>query len=100
MTARIPSGALRWFESGFRGTPRESNPPLPPFSQAAFIAVDRELISRQEKAKDFSGATATVVMVRWDRVVVANVGDSRAVLGKAGRAVSLTAEHRPPPYGA
>ena len=48
---------------------------------------------------DLSGSTATVVMVRWDRIVVANVGDSRAVLCKGNRVVNLTAEHRPPPYG-
>ena len=41
-----------------------------------------------------AGATATVVMVRQDRVVVANVGDSRAVLCREGRAMDLSTEHR------
>ncbi|KAK3252677.1 hypothetical protein CYMTET_38040 [Cymbomonas tetramitiformis] len=43
------------------------------------------------------GSTATVVMVREDQIVVANVGDSRAVLGRNGKAVDLSSEHRP--YG-
>lgn len=36
-------------------------------------------------------------MVREDQIVVANVGDSRAVLGRNGKAVDLSSEHRP--YG-
>ena len=41
-----------------------------------------------------AGATATVVLVRSDRVVVANVGDSRAVLCREGKAMDLSTEHR------
>ena len=41
-----------------------------------------------------SGATATVVLARKDKVVIANVGDSRAVLSRNGKPVDLSAEHR------
>ncbi|EFN54425.1 hypothetical protein CHLNCDRAFT_36133 [Chlorella variabilis] len=41
-----------------------------------------------------SGCTATTLLVRKDLVVVANVGDSRAVLCRGGRAVDLSTEHR------
>lgn len=41
-----------------------------------------------------SGCTATTCLVRKDLVVVANVGDSRAVLSRGGRAVDLSTEHR------
>ena len=47
--------------------------------------------SEQEQA---CGTTATVCLVRQDRVVVANVGDSRAVLSRHGTAVDLSTEHR------
>lgn len=40
------------------------------------------------------GCTATAVLVRKDVVIVANVGDSRAVLCRGGQAVDLTVEHR------
>lgn len=44
------------------------------------------------------GSTATVALVFPDNAVIANVGDSRAVLAKkSGKAVELTSEHRP--YG-
>ncbi len=41
-----------------------------------------------------SGSTATTLLVREDRVIVANVGDSRAVLGRGSQAIDLTTEHR------
>lgn len=41
-----------------------------------------------------SGSTATVALVRRDKIVVANVGDSRAVLCRNGTAVDLSTEHR------
>jgi len=41
-----------------------------------------------------SGSTATVTLVRKDRIIVANVGDSRAVLGRGDFAIDLSKEHR------
>lgn len=41
-----------------------------------------------------AGSTATVAMVRGDKIIVANVGDSRAVLCRQGMPVDLTTEHR------
>eukprot|EP00884_Botryococcus_braunii_P000320 jgi/Botrbrau1/10289/Bobra.0120s0011.1 len=41
-----------------------------------------------------AGSTATVALVRRDKIVVANVGDSRAVLCRNGSAVDLSTEHR------
>lgn len=41
-----------------------------------------------------SGSTATMLLARRDRVVVANVGDSRAVLCRGGKPIALSAEHR------
>ena len=41
-----------------------------------------------------SGSTATVVLARNDKIVVANVGDSRAVLSRGGHPQDLSTEHR------
>ena len=43
----------------------------------------------------WSGSTATVVFLNSDVIVTANVGDSRAVLGKKGKTVDISSDHRP-----
>eukprot|EP00238_Polyblepharides_amylifera_P012462 CAMPEP_0196582374 /NCGR_PEP_ID=MMETSP1081-20130531/38693_1 /TAXON_ID=36882 /ORGANISM="Pyramimonas amylifera, Strain CCMP720" /LENGTH=334 /DNA_ID=CAMNT_0041902917 /DNA_START=300 /DNA_END=1304 /DNA_ORIENTATION=- len=66
----------------------------------AFYEFDESLLDMLEK-KDGEeancGSTATVSLLWRNRLVVANVGDSRAVISRRGRAVDLSAEHRP--YG-
>ncbi|CAL9207228.1 unnamed protein product [Musa hybrid cultivar] len=41
------------------------------------------------------GSTAVVALVGVNRVVVANCGDSRAVLSRGGQAVPLSSDHKP-----
>jgi serine/threonine protein phosphatase PrpC len=41
-----------------------------------------------------SGCTATTALVCNDRIIVANVGDSRAVLCRNGESIDLSTEHR------
>ena len=41
-----------------------------------------------------SGATATVAIVHKDKVIVAGIGDSQAVLCRNGNAIVLTKAHR------
>ena len=50
--------------------------------------------SGESEEEQACGTTATVMLVRKDKVVVANVGDSRAVLSRRGKAVDLSKEHR------
>ena len=57
---------------------------------ASFCADD----SGEEEQEKACGTTATVMLVRQDRIVVANVGDSRAVLSRKGQAIDLSTEHR------
>lgn len=51
-------------------------------------------LKSQPTVEALSGCTATTALVRSDRVIVANVGDSRAVLSRGGTAMDLSTEHR------
>nr|TKW15745.1 hypothetical protein SEVIR_5G256600v2 [Setaria viridis] len=67
---------------------------------AAFSRVDGEVAAIQIARKDTSpphteGSTAVVVVVEPRRIVVANCGDSRAVLCRGGVAVPLSTDHKP-----
>mmetsp|Transcript_20267 Transcript_20267/g.37849 ORF Transcript_20267/g.37849 Transcript_20267/m.37849 type:complete len:305 (+) Transcript_20267:3640-4554(+) len=42
-----------------------------------------------------SGCTAVVTLITENSIVIANAGDSRAVLARAGTAVALTVDHKP-----
>uniref|UniRef100_A0A061SL87 protein-serine/threonine phosphatase n=1 Tax=Tetraselmis sp. GSL018 TaxID=582737 RepID=A0A061SL87_9CHLO len=76
------------------------DPPAPEFSELlskVFQEVDHSLLERLErpgKAPSDAGSTATCVLVRREKLHVANVGDSRAVLSRGGKATDLTTEHR------
>lgn len=41
------------------------------------------------------GSTAITCLVRGNRVMIANVGDSRAVASISGRAIALSVDHKP-----
>lgn len=66
--------------------------------QKAFKRVDDEVM--QVKHWSYQGSTAVVVLLHRDpegrrHIVTANVGDSRAVLSRRGRAIDLTQDHKP-----
>lgn len=71
---------------------------LTPILNDSFKHADEDLLAwmhaNAPEEERTSGCTATTCLVRQDLVVVANVGDSRAVLCRAGRAVDLSTEHR------
>lgn len=66
----------------------------------AFLSVDKELARHRHFTADASalssGTTATVALLRDGiELVVASVGDSRAMLCRKGKAVKLTVDHTP-----
>mmetsp|Transcript_15246 Transcript_15246/g.46030 ORF Transcript_15246/g.46030 Transcript_15246/m.46030 type:complete len:410 (+) Transcript_15246:141-1370(+) len=63
------------------------------FEKADKLLLD-ELRELEDEDDRIAGSTATVAMVRGDKIIVANVGDSRAVLCRQGMPVDLTTEHR------
>ncbi|XP_044486400.1 protein phosphatase 2C 51-like isoform X3 [Mangifera indica] len=68
---------------------------------ASFLRMDEEVsVVEEEEGPTVAemrtmGSTAVVVMVGKDELVVANCGDSRAVLCRGGVAVPLSRDHKP-----
>lgn len=62
---------------------------------SSFLRMDREVGGGNGGCDgDLVGSTATVVVVGEDEVVVANCGDSRAVLRHGGVAIPLSTYHK------
>ncbi|TKY70233.1 phosphatase 2C 47 [Spatholobus suberectus] len=62
--------------------------------KSAFVKAD--LAFRDASALDSSsGTTALVALMLGSFMLIANAGDSRAVLGKRGRALELSKDHKP-----
>jgi len=69
----------------------------------AFLNLDKEILSMAERKKyETVGSTALMALLHGNpklgtalRLVVANCGDSRAVLCRAGQAVAASEDHKP-----
>lgn len=76
--------------------------------EQSFNRMDKEVIAWNQAAlgtdcrcelqapeSDAVGSTAVVAIVTPDKIIVANCGDSRAVLCRSGKAVPLSTDHKP-----
>jgi serine/threonine protein phosphatase PrpC len=67
--------------------------------RSSFEQLDRMLIKEGQKMGsgqyDHVGCTAVMSFINDRKIIVANVGDSRAVLSRNGRAVNLSQDHKP-----
>lgn len=68
----------------------------------SFFTVDQMLVDVGSKMSpndrghpDYVGCTAVASLIRKDFIIVANAGDSRAVLSRSGRACDLSKDHKP-----
>ncbi|TVU31881.1 hypothetical protein EJB05_23585, partial [Eragrostis curvula] len=62
--------------------------------RSAFVKADHAIADSQSLDRT-SGTTALTVLIFGRKLLVANAGDCRAVLGKRGRAVELSRDHKP-----
>ncbi|XP_073060721.1 probable protein phosphatase 2C 47 isoform X1 [Primulina eburnea] len=62
--------------------------------QNAFVKADNALADASNIDRS-SGTTALTAIMLGRTMVIANAGDSRAVLGKRGRAIELSKDHKP-----
>lgn len=75
--------------------------PIPAVATAlehSFEQIDREILSKDEF--EYQGSTAVAVVLHeasdgQRTLISANIGDSRGVLSRGGRAVDLTRDHKP-----
>jgi len=81
-----------------KGHNPERPPELTDILIKAFEDADDHLLNHLEKLGGeelaSAGSTASVAVIRKDRVVLANVGDSQAFLMRNGRELSLVTPHR------
>lgn len=63
-------------------------------TRSAFVKTDHALADASSLDRS-SGTTALTALILDKTMLIANAGDSRAVLGKRGRAIELSKDHKP-----
>lgn len=61
----------------------------------AFRQTDAAYLHEEKGHKKDAGSTASAAVLLGDRLIVANVGDSRVVASRAGSAIPLSFDHKP-----
>lgn len=64
-----------------------------------FLSADRSLLLYPPFRNDMSGCTATTAVIADNKIIVANAGDSRTVLGIKGTAKPMSFDHKPQSEG-
>eukprot|EP00742_Colponemidia_sp_Colp-10_P001741 GILJ01001864.1.p1 GENE.GILJ01001864.1~~GILJ01001864.1.p1 ORF type:complete len:379 (+),score=53.43 GILJ01001864.1:75-1139(+) len=61
----------------------------------AFLKTDEEFLSQACRDQWRDGTTAITAFIRDSRLVVASVGDSKAILVRKGKAIAMSEDHTP-----
>eukprot|EP00262_Sarcandra_glabra_P014262 TRINITY_DN4131_c0_g2_i1.p1 TRINITY_DN4131_c0_g2~~TRINITY_DN4131_c0_g2_i1.p1 ORF type:complete len:282 (-),score=67.49 TRINITY_DN4131_c0_g2_i1:369-1214(-) len=61
----------------------------------AYKQTDSEFLKSEDNHNRDAGSTASTAVLVGDRLVVANVGDSRAVICRGGHAIAVSRDHKP-----
>ncbi|XP_071923365.1 probable protein phosphatase 2C 11 isoform X2 [Coffea arabica] len=65
------------------------------FDVEAFRQTDADYLNEEKGQQKDAGSTASTAVLLGDRLLVANVGDSRVVACRAGSAIALSDDHKP-----
>eukprot|EP00741_Cyanophora_paradoxa_P010585 tig00020537_g10231.t1 len=68
---------------------------IPKAVKEAYTRTDRQFLDTLGKKGIECGSTAVTAILHGKTLVVANVGDSRAIMSRRGRAMDLTTDHKP-----
>ncbi|OWZ16551.1 Protein phosphatase 1E [Phytophthora megakarya] len=63
--------------------------------EECFARIDQEFLQKAEEESLGDGTTAAVVLIRGNRLITANIGDSRAVVSIGGQALDIIEEQTP-----
>uniref|UniRef100_A0A6N2NC48 protein-serine/threonine phosphatase n=1 Tax=Salix viminalis TaxID=40686 RepID=A0A6N2NC48_SALVM len=61
----------------------------------AYNHTDSEFLKSENNQNRDAGSTASTAILVGDRLLVANVGDSRAVICRGGNAIAVSRDHKP-----
>lgn len=61
----------------------------------AYNHTDTEFLKSENNGNKDAGSTASTAILVGDRLIVANVGDSRAVICRGGNAIAVSRDHKP-----
>jgi protein phosphatase 1L len=61
----------------------------------AYKQTDQDYLKKEDDQQSIVGSTACTAVLVGERLLVANVGDSRAVISRGGNAVVLSCDHKP-----
>lgn len=61
----------------------------------AYNHTDSEFLKSENSQNKDAGSTASTAILVGDRLLVANVGDSRAVICRGGKAIAVSRDHKP-----
>ncbi|MBA0612176.1 hypothetical protein Godav_012813 [Gossypium davidsonii] len=67
----------------------------PKFISDTKSAIDSEFLKSENNQNRDAGSTASTAILVGDRLLVANVGDSRAVICRGGNAIAVSRDHKP-----
>ncbi|ONK78879.1 uncharacterized protein A4U43_C01F510 [Asparagus officinalis] len=61
----------------------------------AYNRTDSDFLKSDNSQNKDAGSTASTAIIVGDKLIVANVGDSRAVISRGGKAIAVSRDHKP-----